>query len=145
MTAPPVLVIDGPIDHADVVGLCERVRELLEPKDADLVICDVGRLDATGLDAVALLAQLQLAARRSGGRIQVTGASSTLREVLALAGLCDVLGAVPRYASRRGGRPNIGKKRAVSRKNVIPLIRSPDSSRTCTDQGSSPPSAAGLY
>lgn len=102
MTAPPVLVIDGPIDHADVVGLCERVRELLE----------------------------QLAARRSGGRIQVTGASSTLQEVLALAGLCDVLGAVPRYASRRGGRPNIGKKRAVSRKNVIPLIRSPDSSRT---------------
>lgn len=95
MTAPPVLVIDGPLDRADLVGLSARVRELLEPKGADLVVCDVRGFDPTGLEAVGALAQLQLAARRVSGRIEVRGASAELHEVLALAGLCRVLGVCP--------------------------------------------------
>jgi len=145
MTVPPDLVIQGPIEHADPVGLSARVRELLARRDADLVVCDVGGLEPDGLDAVAMLAELQLTARRAGGRIEVIGASADLHEVLAMAGLCHALGLRPALCLEAGGRPNIGKNRAVSRKNVIPLIRSPESSRTWTDQGSSPPSGAGLY
>jgi ABC-type transporter Mla MlaB component len=92
MTAPPALVIAGPVDDADADGLSDRVRLLLEPGGADLVVCDVGTLSGPGLATVALLAELQLTARRCGGRIRVRNASSELHEVLALAGLCEVLG-----------------------------------------------------
>jgi ABC-type transporter Mla MlaB component len=103
MTAQPDLVIEGPIELADLVGLSARVRELLAPpRDAHRVVCDVGRLDPGGLDAVAMLAQLQLTARRAGGRIEVIGASPDLHEVLAMAGLCRALGLRPALCLEAG-------------------------------------------
>ena len=102
MTAPPDLVIEGPIAHADLVALSARVRKLLARGDADLVVCDVGGLGPSGLDAVAMLAQLQLAARRAGGRIEVIGASADLHEVLAIAGLCHALGLPPALCLEAG-------------------------------------------
>ena len=54
-------------------------------------------------------------------------------------------GSRPRYAGRRGGNPNSGNNRAVSRKKVTPAIRSPDSSTTCSDHGSQPPPGATRY
>jgi len=95
MTLPPHFRIEGPIAQADLVGLSAHVCELLARTDADLVVCDVGGLDPGGLDAVAMLAQLQLTARRAGGRIEVTGASADLHEMLAIAGLCHALGLRP--------------------------------------------------
>jgi ABC-type transporter Mla MlaB component len=92
MTSTPALVIAGPVDDADIDGLSDRIRLLLERGGADLVVCDVGSLSDAGLATVALLAELQLTARRCGGRIRVWNASSELHEVLALAGLCEVLG-----------------------------------------------------
>ena len=92
MTAPPALVIAGPVDDADADRLSDRVRLLLEHGGAELVVCDVGSVSDAGLATVALLAELQLTARRCGGRIRVRNASSELHEVLALAGLCEVLG-----------------------------------------------------
>jgi len=102
MTVPPDLVIQGPIEHADPVGLSARVRELLARRDADLVVCDVGGLEPGGLDAVAMLAELQLTARRAGGRIEVIGASADLHEVLAMAGLCHALGLRPALCLEAG-------------------------------------------
>jgi hypothetical protein len=102
MTARPDLVIEGPSRHADLLGLSARVRELLARGDADLVVCDVGGLGPGGLDAVAMLAQLQLAARRAGGRIEVIGASADLHEVLAMAGLCHALGLRPALCLEAG-------------------------------------------
>jgi hypothetical protein len=102
MTVPPDLVIQGPIEHADPVGLSARVRELLARRDADLVVCDVGGLEPDGLDAVAMLAELQLTARRAGGRIEVIGASADLHEVLAMAGLCHALGLRPALCLEAG-------------------------------------------
>jgi hypothetical protein len=87
MTAPPALVIAGPVDAADVLRLYRRVRLLLQRGDRAPVVCDVGTLSDAGLGTVALLA--------CGGRIRVRNASSGLHEVLALAGLCEVLGVCP--------------------------------------------------
>jgi ABC-type transporter Mla MlaB component len=95
MTAPPALVITGPVEAADVLRLYRRVRFLLQRGDRAAVVCDVGTLSDAGLGTVALLAGLQLTARRCGGRIRVRNASSGLHEVLALAGLCEVLGVCP--------------------------------------------------
>lgn len=101
MTAPEArpsplgLVIDGPIDATDAFGLYARVRELLEGSHTELVVCDVARLVGGDLGAVAVLARLQLIARRLGGSIQVRNASRDLHDMLALAGLCEVVGACP--------------------------------------------------
>jgi ABC-type transporter Mla MlaB component len=74
-----------------VIALCERTRRLLEHGDAAIVICD---LDAVAeLDAVAVeaLARLQLTARRLGRSIELRHAPRELQELLAFAGLEDVL------------------------------------------------------
>jgi len=92
MTAPPALVIAGPVDDADADRLADRVRLLLERGGAELVVCDVGSVSDAGFATIALLADLQITARRCGGRIRLRNASSELHEVLALAGLCEVLG-----------------------------------------------------
>ena len=89
---------------------------------------DLGTVDA--------IARIALAARRRGRRVVVVGASVHLRELLALAGLARIVDRAGDQSSSRGGRPNRGKKRAVSRKNVIPARRSPSISSTWSDHGS---------
>ncbi len=95
MTAPRpttiVFAIDGPVARADLLGLCERFRGLLEDSRADVVLFD---LRAVAADAVAIdaLARLHLTARRIGRRVRLGRVSSDLRELLAFAGLADVLG-----------------------------------------------------
>lgn len=54
------------------------------------VVCDVGGL-APDAEAVDVLARLQLAARRLGVEIRLRHASSELLELIAFAGLRDVL------------------------------------------------------
>ncbi|MGH2819966.1 MAG: STAS domain-containing protein [Actinomycetota bacterium] len=86
-----VLAIPGPIALADVPGLCDRVRGLLEDSDADLVVYDVRTLDPD-VATLEALARLQLTARRLGRRVRLSHASGELQDLLALAGLCDVVG-----------------------------------------------------
>ena len=86
-----VLEIGGRLARADLAGLCERVRALLERSNAEVVVCDVGALvdpDAVTVDA---LARLQLTARRLGRDVRLRDASSALRDLLVLAGLNEVL------------------------------------------------------
>jgi anti-anti-sigma regulatory factor len=54
------------------------------------VLCDVSSLPAD-VSAVDRLARLQLAARRRGTEIRLSGASAGLRELIALCGLETVL------------------------------------------------------
>jgi ABC-type transporter Mla MlaB component len=93
-TAPNTLelVIWGPLERADLSGLCARVCARLQASGAQLVVCDVG---GVGADAVAVdaLARLQLAAQRNGCQVRMLGASEELRELVALMGLGDVLNA----------------------------------------------------
>ena len=83
--------IHGPISRADLPGLCDRVCALLQGcRPATIVACDVRSVgpDAVSVDA---LARLQLVAGRRGCRVLLIGASESLRDVVRLMGLDDVL------------------------------------------------------
>ena len=84
---PAVLVLTGPVTRDEVAGLCDDVRALLEVIGAEVVVCDVGGLGPPGLGAVDLLARLELAARRAGGRIRLRAPGPGLRALLDLVGL----------------------------------------------------------
>jgi ABC-type transporter Mla MlaB component len=86
-----VVAISGPITRSDIPRLCERFRSVLEDGDGELILCDMAAVrspDAVTLDA---LARLQLTARRSGRRVQVRHACTELRDLMALAGLLEVV------------------------------------------------------
>lgn len=59
------------------------------------MVCDVRGVSEASVAAISVLARLQLTARRLGGRVRVRNASPELHDLLALAGLCDVVGACP--------------------------------------------------
>lgn len=80
----------APMTRADVPAACARLRALVGAADADVVVCDVGSLQAD-LVAVETLARLRLTARRLGCGLRLRGASRALAQMLAFCGLCDVL------------------------------------------------------
>ena len=82
--------IRGPIERADLPGLCERVCSLLELSGADIAVCDV---DGVAPDAVTAdaLARLQLAAVRRSCQVRLRNASTDLLDLLLFMGLSDVL------------------------------------------------------
>lgn len=80
-------MLTGPVTRNEVAGLCDDVRALLEATGAGAVVCDVAGLGPPGLGAVELLARLELAARRSGGRIRLRDPSPALHALLDLVGL----------------------------------------------------------
>jgi ABC-type transporter Mla MlaB component len=82
--------IGGPIEPADLPGLCERVCALLAASGAGVVLCDVRGVN-TDVVTVDALARLQLAARRYGCRVRLRNASDDLRALVAFMGLADVL------------------------------------------------------
>lgn len=81
--------IRGPISHADLPGLCDRVCAALGCS-ASVLACDVEGVepDAVVVDA---LARLQLAARRRGSEVLLHNASTSLLELVELMGLTNVL------------------------------------------------------
>ncbi|MGQ4413781.1 STAS domain-containing protein [Streptomyces sp. SAS_269] len=85
--APAVLVLPGPVTRAEVAGLCADVRALLAGGGAAVVVCDVAGLGPPGLQTVDLLARLELAARRAGGRIRLRDPDPALHALLDLVGL----------------------------------------------------------
>ncbi|MFE0509322.1 STAS domain-containing protein [Streptomyces sp. NPDC058964] len=84
---PAVLVLPGPVTKDKVPGLCNDVRALLELTGAGVVVCDVGGLGPPGLGVIDLLARLELAARRAGGRIRLRDPDPALHALLDLVGL----------------------------------------------------------
>jgi ABC-type transporter Mla MlaB component len=85
------MVIGGRISPADVPGLCERLGRVLHAGDAGDLVCDVGCIVEADALTVDVLASLQLTAQRSGRHVRLRNASPALRELLALAGLADVV------------------------------------------------------
>ncbi|MCD9873531.1 STAS domain-containing protein [Streptomyces guryensis] len=84
---PAVLVLSGPVTRDEVTGLCDDVRALLETTAAGVVVVDVAAIGPPGLGAVDLLARLELAARRAGGRIRLREPAPSLHALLDLVGL----------------------------------------------------------
>jgi ABC-type transporter Mla MlaB component len=82
--------IRGPIESADLPGLCERVCGLLAENRTDLALCDVAGVDPDCV-TVDALARLQLAARRHGCRVRLRNASPELIDLVTFMGLSDVL------------------------------------------------------
>lgn len=70
-----------------------RLRVIAVDADAGAVRCDIAELTAH-CASVEVLARLALAARRSGLRLRLDGASPELAELLELAGLSDALSVV---------------------------------------------------
>ncbi|MDQ3778767.1 MAG: STAS domain-containing protein [Actinomycetota bacterium] len=91
-TAPQTVAfaVRGPIDSADLPGLCDRVCALLREADAHVAFCDIHGVQpsATTVDA---LCRLQLAARRLRCQVRLRNASDELLELVAFMGLSDVL------------------------------------------------------
>ena len=106
--APAVLVLTGPATRDAVEGLCDDVRALLRATGAGVVVCDPGGLGPPTLAVVDLLARLELAARRAGGRIRLRDPGPALHVLLDLVGLrFQVEGQIEE------GEPACGVKEAV--------------------------------
>jgi ABC-type transporter Mla MlaB component len=84
---PPLLVLAGPVAPDEAAKLGDDVRALLETSEARVVVCDVGALGPVHIGTVDVLARLQLAARRAGGRIRLRDPAPALRALLDLVGL----------------------------------------------------------
>jgi ABC-type transporter Mla MlaB component len=82
--------VRGPIAREDLPGLYKRVCGLFAEHVPRVAFCDVATVapDAVTLEA---LARLQLAARRRGCQVRLRHATPALLELVAFAGLADVL------------------------------------------------------
>jgi ABC-type transporter Mla MlaB component len=85
-----VFAIRGPIERADLPGLCDRVCGLLTASRSEVALCDVAGIDPDCV-TVDALARLQLAARRHGCQVRLRRASPELVDLVAFMGLSDVL------------------------------------------------------
>lgn len=88
----------------DLLLLCDRLRAMPPAEDAVEIECDVGSLGHPDADTLNGLARLQLAARRTGRQVRLRHASDELHGLLALVGLCDVVGACPDSGLEAGGQ-----------------------------------------
>ncbi|WP_327728063.1 STAS domain-containing protein [Streptomyces sp. NBC_00487] len=86
-TTPAVLVLPGPVTRDEVPRLCADVRARLKGTGSGVLVCDVAGIGPPGLGAVDVLARLQLAARRAGGRIRLRDPDPALCALLRLVGL----------------------------------------------------------
>ena len=90
-----MLEIGGPIAPADIAGLCARGRDALRAGRSGRLVCDVAAVRSPDVATIDCLARLALVARREGAVFALHRPSPALRELVALVGLCDVLGLSP--------------------------------------------------
>ena len=70
----------------------------MEEGQTDVVVCDVAGVSDPDCATVDALARMQLTAKRLGSGLRLRGASDELHELLAMAGLCEVVGLCGGYA-----------------------------------------------
>jgi ABC-type transporter Mla MlaB component len=88
---PVDIVLDGVIARGDIPGLCEHASSQIRGEHGRVILCDVGGIvdpDAVAVDAVA---RLQLTAKRLGCELHLRGAGAELLELIALAGLSEIV------------------------------------------------------
>jgi ABC-type transporter Mla MlaB component len=89
-----VLVLDS-LDPADVATLIEHVVPGTPADAPTVILCDLAQLTEADMATVDALARIALRARRLGCAISLRDPSSELCELLAFAGLGDVLPRAP--------------------------------------------------
>ena len=102
----PVMVLGGCIDPADIPALCARAERILASASGFTLQC---RVEAVAVDATTLnaLAHMALTCRRLGRRLELSGASGRLEELVLFAGLIEVLPCLPAGRTGRSGlQPN---------------------------------------
>lgn len=109
-----IRIVIGPRAGDDAGQLCEHVQRRLRRRVASpsggaalpgaalpgaaprgaacTVVCDVAALTEPDAGTIDALARLQLTVRRCGGELLLSGVPASLHELLALAGLCEVVG-----------------------------------------------------
>ena len=85
-----VLAIDS-LQPGDVPGLMERASTFVAPDGTTMLLCDVARLADVDMGTIDALARIALRARRLGCAVNLRDAPPELLELLAFAGLSDVL------------------------------------------------------
>lgn len=86
-----ILVLGPAIDPDGVPSLCERLAERVRRSGAARVVCDVGAIIEPDAAVLAALARLRLTARRLDCPMEIHHVRPRLRELIAFAGLDDVL------------------------------------------------------
>jgi ABC-type transporter Mla MlaB component len=84
------LALRGPIHRHGIAPLCASVDRWLESTGASVLECEVGAV-CTDAVTVEALARLRLTVGRRGASLRLRGVTSDLRELIALAGLDQVL------------------------------------------------------
>jgi hypothetical protein len=90
-----VLIVGARIAPADVDAWTDRLVARRVTRGCRLVVCDVGALEQPDVTTVDALARLALAQRRAGRSVLRLRAGPELRELLVLAGLCEILPCAP--------------------------------------------------
>jgi hypothetical protein len=100
-----ILVIGGSISSIEVADVCTRIRLLLENDDNRPLVCDVGRIAGPGAAAVDLLARLKLMTKRLGRPLVLQRTPRRLQELLAIAGLDEILNGCGSLSLEMGRQP----------------------------------------
>jgi len=86
-----VFVVEATIDRDGLRALTDRLLVLTEGRALRVILCDVGVIVEPKLATVDALARLALDARRAGCLVRLRHACPELRNLLALAGLAEIL------------------------------------------------------
>jgi ABC-type transporter Mla MlaB component len=84
--------IRGPLERAQLPGLCDRLQRLLRLTAAVVVDCDTDRQVRNDAVTVDALARLQLTAAQSGASLVLSRPPAELRDLMAFMALDVVLG-----------------------------------------------------
>lgn len=83
--------LDATVSRADIPALCDRLAALVRESQAAVVICDVAAITDPDAGTIDALARLQLTAQRLGCGLLLLRAHRRLRDLVAFAGLGEVL------------------------------------------------------
>jgi STAS domain len=91
--SPAAIVVSFParVDRASIPRICDQVQALLQTTGAGMVIADVAPVAEPDLAAVEAIIRLKLIASRLGRTMRLAGARPELRDLLAFAGLEEVV------------------------------------------------------
>lgn len=99
------VTIRGPVERADLAGLCARVCRALRGNPGRALVCTMDAAVRADLVALEALAQLRLASQRLGCPVRLRAADSAIVQLVALAGLSDVLACELTSAGNRQPSP----------------------------------------